>query len=120
MKYRLESKEESLKDVKRSLREKAEELSEMQVRKDKAEKRLADATRDAEMIIENLQRKLYDTESLLMKKEHGFEETIDQLQTDIDSLKNERGELKSKLKQTTRNELMRQTKILRQKIASVL
>ena len=106
MKYRLENKEEGLKDMKRSLKEKAEELSEMQVRKDKAEKRLADATRDAEMVREKLQRKLDDTQSLLKRKEREFEETMDQLQTDIDSLENERGELKNKLKETTKKVLL--------------
>ena len=106
MKYRLESKEEGLKEMKRSLKEKAEELSEMQVRKDKAEKRLTDATRDAEMIREKLQRKLDDTQALLKRKEREFEETMDQLQTDIDSLENERGELKNKLKETTKKVLL--------------
>merc|ERR1719273_2713202 len=106
MKYRLESKEEGLKEMKRSLKEKAEELSEMQVRKDKAEKRLTDATRDAEMVREKLQRKLDDTQALLKRKEKEFEETMDQLQTDIDSLENERGELKNKLKETTKKVLL--------------
>ena len=106
MKYRLESKEDGLKELKRSLKEKAEELSEMQVRKDKAEKRVNDATRDAEMIREKLQRKLDDTQALLKRKEKEFEETMDQLQTDIDSLENERGELKSKLKETTKKVLL--------------
>ena len=106
MKYRLESKEDGLKEMKRSFKEKAEELSEMQVRKDKAEKRLADATRDAEMVREKLHRKLDDTQALLKRKEKEFEETMDQLQTDIDSLENERGELKNKLKETTKKVLL--------------
>ena len=106
MKYKLEGKEEGLKEMKRGMKEKAEELSEMQVRKDKAEKRLADATRDAEMVREKLQRKLDDTQALLKRKEKEFEETMDQLQTDIDSLESERGELKNKLKETTKKALL--------------
>ena len=106
MKYRLESKEDGLKEMKRTLKDKSEELSEMQVRKDKAEKRLTDATRDAEMVREKLQRKLDDTQALLKRKEKEFEETMDQLQTDIDSLENERGELKNKLKETTKKVLL--------------
>ena len=39
---------------------------------------------------------------LLKKKEKEFEETMDQLQNDIDSLESERGELKTKLKETTK------------------
>merc|ERR1739846_261866 len=71
-----------------------------------AERRLTDATRDAEMVREKLQRKLDDTQALLKRKEKEFEETMDQLQTDIDSLENERGELKNKLKETTKKVLL--------------
>merc|ERR1712141_108505 len=55
---------------------------------------------------EKLQRKLDDTQALLKRKEKEFEETMDQLQTDIDSLENERGELKNKLKETTKKVLL--------------
>ena len=37
---------------------KSDEMSELQVRKDKAEKKLADANREAELMREKLQRKL--------------------------------------------------------------
>ena len=40
IKYKLENKEHDIKDLRRALKEKSEELSEMNVRKDKAEKRL--------------------------------------------------------------------------------
>ena len=58
------------------------------------------------MVREKLQRKLDDTQALLKRKEKEFEETMDQLQTDIDSLENERGELKNKLKETTKKVLL--------------
>ena len=102
IKYKLENKEHDIKDLRRVLKEKSEELSEMQVRKGKAEKRLQDANRDAEVMREKLQRKLDDTQTLLKRKEKEFEETMDQLQNDIDSLESERGELKTKLKETTK------------------
>lgn len=38
----------------------------------------------------------------MKRKEKEFEETMDQLQNDIDSLESERGELKTKLKETTK------------------
>ena len=41
-------------------------------------------------------------QTLLKRKEKEFEETMDQLQNDIDSLESERGELKTKLKETTK------------------
>ena len=58
MKYKLENKDLDIKEVKKVLKNKTEEMSEMQVRKDKAEKRLQDANREAELMREKLQRKL--------------------------------------------------------------
>jgi len=57
---KLENKEADVKELKLALRSKGEELSEMQVRRDKAEKKLLDATRDADMVREKLQRKVDD------------------------------------------------------------
>ena len=48
------------------------------------------------------QRKLDDVHALLKRKEKEFEETMDHLQADIDSLETERGELKEKLKNITK------------------
>ena len=68
IKYKLENKEHDIKDLRRALKEKNEELSEMNVRKDKAEKRLQDATRDADVMREKLQRKLDDTQVYLLSR----------------------------------------------------
>lgn len=106
IKYKLENKDMDIRDLKRLAKAKTEEMSEMQVRKDKAEKRLADANRDAELMREKLQRKLDDTQGLLKRKEKEFEETMDHLQKDLDSLESERGELKNKLKETTMKVLL--------------
>ena len=81
-------------------------MSELQVRKDKAEKKLSDANREAELMREKLQRKLDDAHETLKRKEKEFEDTMDHLQKDLDSLENERGELKNKLKETTMKVLL--------------
>lgn len=44
------------------------------------------------------QRKLDEADQLMKRKETEFEETMDHLQADIDSLECEKGELKDKLK----------------------
>merc|ERR1712029_361479 len=85
---------------------KTEEMGEMQVRKDKAEKRLSDAAKESELMREKLQRKLDDAHETLKRKEKEFEDTMDHLQKDLDSLENERGELKNKLKETTMKVLL--------------
>ncbi len=81
-------------------------MSEMQVRKDKAEKRLNDANKEADLMREKLQRKLEDSQATLKRKEKEFEDTMEHLQRDLDSLESERGELKNKLKETTMKVLL--------------
>ncbi|XP_063233174.1 dynactin subunit 1 isoform X2 [Bacillus rossius redtenbacheri] len=98
LKHKLEMKESDIKELKLSLKQKQEELSEMTIRKELAEKKLGSLNKDNELTIEKLQRKLDDAQQLLRRKEKEFEETMDHLQADIDSLESERGELKEKLK----------------------
>jgi hypothetical protein len=52
------------------------------------------------------QRKLDDAQQLLKRKEKEFEETMDHLQADFDSLETERGELKEKLKNYSKKALI--------------
>jgi len=106
LKYKLESKDQDIKELKKLLKVKQEELSEMQVRKDLLEKKLSDTNRDGDLMVEKLQRKLDDANNLLKRKEKEFEETMDHLQADIDSLESERGELKDKVKQMSKKVLI--------------
>jgi len=98
MKKRLENKEVDIKELKLTLRSKQEELAEMILRRDIAEKKLANIVRDHELTVDSLKRKLDEAQQTLKRKEKEFEETMDHLQKDIDSLEMEKGELKEKLK----------------------
>lgn len=95
---KLESKETDIKELYKTLKEKQEQLSEMTIRKEMAEKKLGNVNKDYEVTIEKLQRQLEEERKNFKRKEKEFEETLDHLQTDIDSLENERGEMKEKLK----------------------
>ncbi|KAL7291348.1 hypothetical protein TKK_0014946 [Trichogramma kaykai] len=95
---KLEAKDSDIRESKLALREKQEELSEMILRKELAEKRLATQQHEHELAIEKLKRNLEEVQTQLRRKEKEFEETMDHLQTDIDSLESERGQLKEKLK----------------------
>ncbi|XP_038221509.1 dynactin subunit 1 isoform X3 [Zerene cesonia] len=95
---RLENKEADIKELRKALKAKQEELSEMQIRRELGERKLTAAARDAELKAEQLQRKLEDANNQLKRKEKEFEETMDHLQQDIDSLESERGALRDKLK----------------------
>lgn len=112
-----------LRELKMALKVKQEELSEMNIRKEMIEKKLATINKDHDneiiklkvswsirinfslivrkiktILIFFLQRELDDVKEALKKKEKDFEETMDHLQADIDALEMERGDLKEKLK----------------------
>ncbi|XP_009083099.1 PREDICTED: dynactin subunit 1, partial [Acanthisitta chloris] len=94
---KLEDRETVIKELKKSLKIKGEELSEANVRLSLLEKKLDSASKDADDRVEKIQTKLDETQTLLKKKEKEFEETMDALQADIDQLESEKLELKQRL-----------------------
>lgn len=94
---KLEDRETVIKEVKKSLKIKGEELSEANVRLSLLEKKLDSASKEADDRVEKIQTKLEETQSLLKKKEKEFEETMDALQADIDQLEAEKAELRQRL-----------------------
>uniref|UniRef100_A0A8C2LRX9 Dynactin subunit 1 n=3 Tax=Cricetulus griseus TaxID=10029 RepID=A0A8C2LRX9_CRIGR len=94
---KLEDRETVIKELKKSLKIKGEELSEANVRLSLLEKKLDSAAKDADERIDKVQTRLEETQTLLRKKEKDFEETMDALQADIDQLEAEKAELKQRL-----------------------
>lgn len=117
---RLENKESDIKEFKRVLKEKQEQLSEMTIRKELAEKKLGNVNKDYELTLEKYQRKLEEAQNQFKKKEKEFEETLDHLQQDIDSLENEKGELKEKLRSVSRKAQMEVSKSISGKRCVIL
>lgn len=94
---KLEDRETVIKELKKSLKIKGEELSEAHVRLSLLEKKLDTSTKDADERVEKIQTRLDETLALLKKKEKEFEETMDALQADIDQLEAEKAELKQRI-----------------------
>ncbi|XP_067884131.1 dynactin subunit 1-like isoform X3 [Heterodontus francisci] len=94
---KLEDRETVIKELKKSLKIKGEELSEASVRLSLLEKKLDCASKEADDRVEKIQVKLEETQGLLRKKEKEFDETMDALQADIDQLESEKMELKQRL-----------------------
>ncbi|XP_061524550.1 dynactin subunit 1a isoform X1 [Phycodurus eques] len=94
---KLEDRETAIKELKKSLKIKGEELSEASVRLSLLEKKLDTSTKDADERVEKIQSKLDKNLDLLKKKEKEFEETMDALQADIDQLEAEKAELKQRI-----------------------
>ncbi|XP_030628234.1 dynactin subunit 1 [Chanos chanos] len=94
---KLEDRETVIKELKKSLKIKGEELSEANVRLSLLEKKLDSSAKDADERVEKIQTTLDETQALLKKKEKEFEETMDALQADIDQLEAEKAELKQRI-----------------------
>ncbi|XP_062852078.1 dynactin subunit 1 isoform X2 [Trichomycterus rosablanca] len=94
---KLEDRETVIKELKKSLKIKGEELSEANIRLSLLEKKLDSASKDADERVERIQTVLNETQSQLKKKEKDFEETMDALQADIDQLEAEKAELRQRI-----------------------
>ncbi|KAM3594338.1 uncharacterized protein V6R79_006101 [Siganus canaliculatus] len=94
---KLEDRETVIKELKKSLKIKGEELSEANVRLSLLEKKLDSSSKDADERVERIQTRLDEAQTLLKKKEKEFEETMDALQADIDQLEAEKFELKQRI-----------------------
>lgn len=105
LRAKLESRDADITALRKALKIKSDEYSEMHVRKDMAEKKLELSARDSDDRADKLQRQLDETKILLRRKEKEFEETLDHLQGDIDALEKERAELKDKLKLVSKKTL---------------
>ncbi|XP_077586851.1 dynactin subunit 1-like isoform X2 [Stigmatopora nigra] len=93
---KLEDRETVIKELKKSLKIKGEELSEAIIRLSLLEKKLDSSAKDADERAETIQTMLDEAHQLLRKKEKDFEETMDALQADIDQLEAEKVELKQR------------------------
>ncbi|XP_058447001.1 dynactin subunit 1 isoform X2 [Malaya genurostris] len=94
----LENREAEIRQLKLAAKLKQNELSEMQIRKDLAEKKLSVLQQDHEANAARLQKQYDEVCQRLKQKEKDFEDTMDHLQNDIDSLESERTSLRDKLK----------------------
>ncbi|XP_055613373.1 dynactin subunit 1 isoform X2 [Uranotaenia lowii] len=94
----LENREAEIRQLKLAAKLKQNELSEMQIRKDLAEKKLSVLQVDFESTTTRLQKQNDEITQQLKQKEKEFEVTMDHLQNDIDSLENERTSLREKIK----------------------
>ncbi|KAK6174365.1 hypothetical protein SNE40_017658 [Patella caerulea] len=106
MKYKLDTKEDDIKELKILLKKKQEEMSEQQIRLGLLEKKLDNASKDGEERVEKLQRKLDELTIHAKKREKDFDETCDSLQADIDALEQEKLDLRERLKVLSKKSLL--------------
>ncbi|KRZ79020.1 Dynactin subunit 1 [Trichinella papuae] len=102
----IEKKDRDIMEIKRALKLKAEEISEMHVRKEIAEKRLADSGKEGDERVVRLQNKLAEMQHDYKNKERQYEQTMDSLQQDLDNLEKENANLKERIVVLSKKQLL--------------
>ncbi|KRY22009.1 Dynactin subunit 1 [Trichinella patagoniensis] len=114
----IEKKDRDIMEIKRALKLKAEEISEMHVRKEIAEKRLADSGKEGDERVVRLQNKLAEVQHDYKNKERRhacmlmlmlfshYEQTMDSLQQELDSLEKENASLKERIVVLSKKQLL--------------
>ncbi|KRZ18675.1 Dynactin subunit 1 [Trichinella zimbabwensis] len=116
----IEKKDRDIMEIKRALKLKAEEISEMHVRKEIAEKRLADSGKEGDERVVRLQNKLTEMQHDYKNKERfiytsiakcpvlfsQYEQTMDSLQQDLDNLEKENANLKERIVVLSKKQLL--------------
>jgi len=106
LRIKLEHKEDDIRELKKALKLKAEELSAQHVRVSMLEKKLETASRENDDKVEKIQRKLDEAILQQQKDKKTNEETLDALQADIDALEKEKADLKERLRVMSKQKLL--------------
>lgn len=101
LKYKLEGKDEEIKELKKHLKFKNDELSETKVRFTLMEKKYEVNSKESEEKIEKLQASLDEFKEAKDKFEKEHADTLEALQQEVDTLQTEKRDLKDKLRQLT-------------------
>ncbi|KAH8872571.1 Dynactin subunit 1 [Schistosoma japonicum] len=102
---KLEDRGEEVRELQKSLKARADELSEMSVRVSLAEKKLETSSKSNEEKISRLEQRLEQSEAQQKRNEKEYEQTLDALQADIEALEQEKTDLKEKLKTLSKKAL---------------
>ncbi|CAF0807877.1 unnamed protein product [Brachionus calyciflorus] len=105
IKFKLEDKEEEIKELKKNLKHKVDELSEQKIRLSIVEKKSETQQKELEEKIKKLNEEIEEIKAEQAKKEKEHSDTLEALQQELDSLEKDRKELKDKIRKATFNEI---------------
>ncbi|EDO49101.1 predicted protein, partial [Nematostella vectensis] len=94
---KLLQKESNVREIKKTLKLKSEEVSQANIRIGLLEKRLENASKEADARVEAANKKMEQAMEELQKKKKEYEDTMDELQADIDTLEKEKEDMKKRL-----------------------
>ncbi len=106
LKTRIELRENEINELKRALKAKIDESSEMQIRKDLAEKKLSTASKDADERVVKLQNELDQLQKEFKEKEIEREKVLNKYNQEINDLYSDQRIMKEKLKDYSKSVLI--------------
>jgi dynactin 1 len=103
---KLQQKETDILELKKTIKMKANELSEMGVKVSVLEQKLENADKESDQRSDELYKELAKANELVKRKEKEFEVTMDSLQQDIDALEAEKREWKKRHEALSKKSMM--------------
>ncbi|CDW60042.1 DEAD and CAP GLY and Dynactin domain containing p rotein [Trichuris trichiura] len=106
LRKQIEDKDQLIMKVKQALKLKSDEVAEVLLRNELAEKRLAATGKEGDERLIKTQEKVKEMQHDFKKKERAFESTIDSLHQELETLEVENADLKAKLNDLTKKQMM--------------
>ncbi|KHJ47119.1 CAP-Gly domain protein [Trichuris suis] len=106
LRKQIEDKDQLIMNVKQALKLKSDEVAEVLLRNEIAEKRLAVTGKEGDERLIKTQEKVKEMQHDFKKKERAFESTIDSLHQELETLEVENADLKAKLNDLTKKQMM--------------
>jgi dynactin 1 len=97
LRTKLEMRDQDMKDMKKLIKSKQEEMSELVIRRDMVEKKLSLLTQEKALSDERWARKLEDSQAIFNRRDKEYSDALDRFQKDIDELESVKQELKTRL-----------------------
>uniref|UniRef100_A0A915A9H0 Dynactin subunit 1 n=1 Tax=Parascaris univalens TaxID=6257 RepID=A0A915A9H0_PARUN len=106
LRWQIEKKDNEIVELKKTLRARADDISNYRLRLEMADKKIESSGKADESRVQRLQARCDELQNELKKSRAEFEETMDALQRDLDATEKENAELKERAKNMSKKALL--------------
>ncbi|VBB30526.1 unnamed protein product [Acanthocheilonema viteae] len=106
LRWQLEKKENEISDLKKTLRSRADDISNYRLRLEMADKKMETSGKTDESQVSRLQSRCDELQNELKKRRQEYEETMDAIQRDLEACEKENAELKERAKNMSKKALL--------------
>ncbi|VDN51511.1 unnamed protein product [Dracunculus medinensis] len=106
LRWQIEKKDNEIVELKKTLRARADDISNYRLRLEMADKKMESSGKADESRVQNLQTRCEELQSELKKTRTEFDETMDALQRDLEATEKENADLREKTRNMTKKALL--------------